>query len=128
MSQSITPKISSLGLIIKHEQFNLNYSTKHIISQKYFVNTIPMNSETLGLLFPAIHQSSVHFVNPNFVAISDPIHITIQFVSQIIQLTTPNSPSRSLISQMDFNKFKQFGSKIWDRSNGHSRLQSTQTS
>ena len=44
ISQSITPKISSLGLIIQHEQFNLNYSTKHIF-------TIHVNSETLGLLF-----------------------------------------------------------------------------
>ena len=29
-------KISSRGLMIKHEQFDLNYSTKHIISQKLF--------------------------------------------------------------------------------------------
>ena len=34
-------KISSLGLMIKHEQFNLNHSAKHIFSQKYnFENTI----------------------------------------------------------------------------------------
>ena len=31
-----TPKISSLGLMIKYKQFNLNHSTKHIISQKLF--------------------------------------------------------------------------------------------
>ena len=30
------PKISSLGLMIKHKQFNLNHLTKHIISQKLF--------------------------------------------------------------------------------------------
>ena len=28
-------KISSLGLMIKREQFNLNHSTKHIFSQNY---------------------------------------------------------------------------------------------
>ena len=30
-------KISSLGLIIKHEQFNLNYSVKHILTQKFIL-------------------------------------------------------------------------------------------
>ena len=50
-SSSISPKINPHGLIYNYKPFNLNYSTKHIISQKYFVNTIRMNSETLGLLF-----------------------------------------------------------------------------
>ena len=54
-SSSISPKISSHGLIYNYEQFDLNYSTKHIISQKYFVNTIHVNSETLGLLSTANH-------------------------------------------------------------------------
>ena len=47
-SQSITPKISSHGLINNHEQFDLNYSTIHIFSQKYFVNTIHVNCGTLA--------------------------------------------------------------------------------
>ena len=80
-SSSISPKISSPGLIYNYEQFNLNYSTKHIISQKYFVNIFHMNSETLGLLFMANHQHRFHFVNPNFIAISCLIHITIQFMA-----------------------------------------------
>ena len=33
-------KINSLGLMIKHEQFYLNYSTKHINSQKLFLRTL----------------------------------------------------------------------------------------
>ena len=33
-------KISSLGLMIKHEQFYLNYTTKHINSQKLFLRTL----------------------------------------------------------------------------------------
>ena len=41
-------KISSLGLMIKHEQFNLNHSTKHIFSQKYILEHCFGNSETLG--------------------------------------------------------------------------------
>ena len=80
-SSSISPKINPHGLIYNYEQFNLNYSTKHIISQKYFVKTIHVNSETIGLLFITIIQSSVHFVNPNFMAIFDLIHTTIQFIS-----------------------------------------------
>ena len=47
-SSSISQKISSHGLIYNYEQFDLNYSTKHIVSQKYFMNTIHMNNETLG--------------------------------------------------------------------------------
>ena len=42
-------KISSLGLMIKHEQFNLNHSTKHIFSQKYiFKNTV------FGIVKPSV--------------------------------------------------------------------------
>ena len=63
-SQFITPKISSHGLINKHEQFNLNYSTKHIFLTKYFMNAIDMNSETLGLLFTANHPTSIPLCEP----------------------------------------------------------------
>ena len=60
ISKSITPKISSLGLIIKHEQFNLNYSTKHNFTQiLIFCVTIHVNSETLGLLFTTKYPISV---------------------------------------------------------------------
>ena len=51
-------------LINKYKQFNLNYSTIHIFSQKYFVNTIHMNSETLRLLFTANHPTSVPLCEP----------------------------------------------------------------
>ena len=56
-SSSISPKISSHGLIYNYEQFDLNYSTKHIISQKYFVNTIHVNSRTLGV---TVHGQSTN--------------------------------------------------------------------
>ena len=65
-SQSITPKISTHGLIKKYEQFDLNYSTKHIIPQKYFVNTIHVNSETLGLLFTANQPIIGSLCEPEF--------------------------------------------------------------
>ena len=41
-------KISSLGLIFKHKQFDLNYLTKHIFSQKYILEYCFGNIETLG--------------------------------------------------------------------------------
>ena len=63
-SPSITPKISSHGLINKYEQFNLIYSTKYIFSQKHFMNTINMNSETLGLLFTTTLSTSVPLCKP----------------------------------------------------------------
>ena len=65
-SSSISPKISSYGLIYNYEQFDLNYSTKHIISQKYFVNTIHVNSEPLGLLFTANHPIIGSLCEPKF--------------------------------------------------------------
>ena len=43
-----TPKSSSLGLMIKHEQFHLNHSTKHMFSQKLFCDHCFENSKTLG--------------------------------------------------------------------------------
>ena len=75
-------KISSRGLMIKHEQFYLNYSTKHINSQKnYFENTvsgivkpsvtIPGNSQIIGSLSepgfhghfrPYAYHNTIHFI------------------------------------------------------------------
>ena len=78
-SPSITPKISSYRLINKHEQFNLNYSTKYIILQKYLVNTIHVNSEPSGYCSRPLSQHWFHFVNPKSMAISGLMHITTQF-------------------------------------------------
>ena len=74
-SSSISPKIFSHGLIYNYEQFDLNYSTKYIISQKYFKNTIHMDSEPLGYCSRPIIQHRFHFVNPKSMAISGLIHI-----------------------------------------------------
>ena len=84
-SPSITQKISSHGLINKYEQFDLNYSTKHIISQKYFMSTIHVNSKTLGggggggggggLLFTATLSTSVPLCEPESMAIFGLMHI-----------------------------------------------------
>ena len=65
-SLSISPKISSHGQIYNYKQFDLNYSTKHIISQKYFMNTIHINCETLGLLFTANHPINGSLCEPEF--------------------------------------------------------------
>ena len=54
-----------------------------------------MNSKTIGLLFTTNIQSSVHFVNPNFMAISGPIHITIEFYFIIYETTPKKSPQHS---------------------------------
>ena len=60
-------------------------------------------------------------MNPNFIAISGLIHIIIQFVSQIIQLTTQTARAQSRTAQIGFHNFSHSGPKFWDRSNGHSR-------
>ena len=104
-----TPKISSHGLINKYEQFILNYSTIHIIPQKYFENTIHVNSETLGLLFTSNHPTSVSLGEPEFHS-----HFTIY---------NPNSPWTVTDCPHGFLKIPHLGSKIWDRSNDRSRPQ-----
>ena len=122
-SPSITPKISSHGLINKCEQFNLNYSTKHIISQKYFMNTIHVNGETLGLLFTAIHPTSVPLCEPE---IQWPfrLHAHHNIIYSINHDTnTQFSPYTTMDCTIGFHNFSHFGSKIWNRSNGRSRPQ-----
>ena len=92
-SSSISPKISPHGLIYNYEQFDLNYSTKHIISQKYFVNTIHVNSETLGLLFTTNQPISVPLRELEFHSHSRPHthHNTIYFI--IYEINIQNSPN-----------------------------------
>ena len=103
ISQSITSKISSLELIIKHEQFNLTYSAKHIFTQKFiFMSLFTWTVNSLGYCSQPITKYRFHVVNSNFVAISGLIHITIQFVPQIIQLTTQTARGQSRIAQMGF--------------------------
>ena len=119
-------KISSHGLIYNYEQFDLNYSTKHIISQKYFVNTIHMNSETLGLLFTANQPISVPLCEPEFHSHSRPHthHNKIYFI--IYEINIQNSPNTISDCTNGLQKLQQFGSKIWDRSNSRSRPQTNQ--
>ena len=105
ISQSISPKTSSHGLINRYEQFDLNYSIKHIISQKYFVNTIHVNNETLELLFTTNHQHRFHFMNPNFIVISGLIHIIIQFVSQITTQTPKTAHKTVTDCTIGFHNF-----------------------
>ena len=116
-------KISSHWLIYNYEQFDLNYSTKHIISQKYFVNTIHVNSETLGLLFTASQLISVPLCEPEFHSHSRPHthHNTIYSTNYTIN--KPNSSWTVTDCLNGFHKFQHFGSNIWDRSNGRSRPQ-----
>ena len=103
-------KISSHGLINEHEQFNLNHSPKHILSQKYFENTIHrslfmcqysratiyitiyVNSKPLGLLFMANHPTSVPLCEPEIHSHFRP-HThqhTIYFINY--ETNTSNSP------------------------------------
>ena len=76
-------KISSLELIIKHEQFNLNFSIKHIFTQNFiFVNTVsgtvkplvtvPFKTQIIGSLCepefhghfrPQTNQYMIYFTN-----------------------------------------------------------------
>ena len=122
-SQFITQKISSHELINKYEQFNLNYSTVHIFSQKYFVNTIHMNSETLGLLFKTNHPTSVPHCEPEIHGHFRPFTHHNTIYSTNYTMNNPNSPWIVTDYPNGFLKLPHLGSKIWDRSNGRSRPQ-----
>ena len=125
-SPSITPKISSHELINKHEQFNLNYSTKPIFSQKHFMSTIHVNSETIGLLFTANHPISIPLCEPEFYSHFRPHthHNTIYITNYTIN--NPNSPCTVTDCPNGFLKLSYLGSKIWNRSNDCSRPQTNQ--
>ena len=117
-SPSITPKISSRGLINKYEQFNLNYSTKHIISEKYF-----MNSKTLGSLFTTNHPTSVPLCEPEIYGHFRPhAHHNIIYCINY-DSRCPNSPHPSRIVHNGPKDFSHFDSKFWNLSNGRSRPQ-----
>ena len=122
-SQSITPIICSHELINKHEQFYLNYSTEHIFSQKYFLNTIHVNSETLGLLFTAKHPIIGSLCEPEFHGHFRP-HAHHNIIHSINSNTSnPKQSVDSHVLSKWVSKFPHLGSKIWDRSNGRSRPQ-----
>ena len=121
--QSITPKICSHGLINKYEQFNLNYSTIHIFSQKYFVNTIHMNSETLELLFMANHPTSVPHCEPEIHGHFQPYTHHNIIYSTNYTMNNPNSLWTVTDCPNGFQRLPHLSSKIWDRSNGRSRPQ-----
>ena len=91
-----------------------------MISQKYFVNNIHMNSETLGLLFTANQPISVPLCEPEFHSHSRPHthHNTIYSTNYTIN--NPNSPWTVTDCLNGFHKFQHFGS------NGRSRPQTNQ--
>ena len=106
-------KISSLGLMIKHEQFNLNHSTKHIFSQKYiFENTVS------GIVKPSVTIPK----NPQFIGSpcepAFPGHFRPHSNQYMIyykfgEMKHPNSPHgyglNILISKIPINSVPRFG-------------------
>ena len=86
-----TSKISSLGLMIKQEQFHLNHLTKHIFSQNLFCDHCFRNSKTLGY---CSYQSTNFgsFGEPVFLGRSRPHthHNTTHGINHAI--SHPNSP------------------------------------
>ena len=119
-------KISSRGLMIKHEQFDLNYSTNTLFHKNYFENTvsgivklsvtIPKKSQFIGSLCePTFHGHFQHHSNQCMI-----YHVKAQF-------NTKTSRGQSRLNHWNFKNSYQFSPKVWDRSNGPSRPHSTQT-
>ena len=82
-----------------------------------------MNSETLGLLFTANCPISFPLREPEFHSHSRPHthHNTIYFT--IYEMNIQNRPNTVTDCTNGLQKLQQFGSKIWDQSNGRSRPQ-----
>ena len=82
-----------------------------------------MNSETLGLLFTTKYPISVSLCELEFHHHFRPHthHNTIYFI--IFEITIQNSPNTVTDCTNGLQKLQQFGSKIWDRSNGRSSPQ-----
>ena len=87
------------------------------------MNVIHVNSETLGLLLTANQPISIPLCEPEFHSHSQPHthHNTIYFI--IYEINIQNSPNTVTDYTNGLQKLQQFGSKIWDRSNGRSRPQ-----
>ena len=84
-------KISSRGLMIKHEQFDLNYSTNTLFHTKiYFENTVSRIVK-LSVTIPKNHNSSVHLVNSHFTAIIDLIQTNTWFITKLHNFYNPIS-------------------------------------
>ena len=114
-------EISSLGLMIIHEQFNLNHSTNTYFHKNiYFLNTIPGIVKP-SFTIPGKSQTSVHLVNPQPTAIPGPKHMKQVFNVQINthhNQTAPNIHGAVTAAPFSLQKFYQFGPKFWDRSYG----------
>ena len=87
------------------------------------MNTIHVNSETLGLLFTANHPMSVPLCEPEIQWPFQP-HTHHHIIYSInYTINNPNSPWTVTDCPNGFQKLPHLGSKIWDRSNGRSRPQ-----
>ena len=87
------------------------------------MNTILVNSKTLGLLFTATLSTSVPLCEPEIHGHFRPHahHNIIYCVNYDSRF--PNSPHLTRTVHNDPKDFSPFGSKFWNRSNGRSRPQ-----
>ena len=117
-------KIRSLGLMIKHEQFYLNYSTKHFNSQKlFFENTVSRIVKPSVTIFEKSQFIGSPY-EPTFHGHFRPHSNQYMIYYAKTQFETPN---QSWLLLLGFKNSYQFGPKFWDRSNGPSRPHSTRT-
>ena len=104
-------KISSRGLMIKHEQFDLNYSTNTLFHKNYFENTVSgivkpsvtiiEKSQFLGSpCEPAFHGHFRPHSNQYMI-----YHVKAQFHTQ-------TSRGQSRLHHWDFKNSYQFGPKV----------------
>ena len=87
------------------------------------MNTIHVNSETLGLLFTANHPTSVPHCEPKIHGHFRPYTHHNTIYSTNYTMNNPNNPWIVTDYPNGFLKLSHLGSKIWDRSNGRSRPQ-----
>ena len=87
------------------------------------MNSIHINSETLGLLFTTNHPIIGFTCETEIHGHSRPHTHQHTIYLRNYEINTQNSPNTVTDYPNGLQKFQQFGPKFWDRSNGRSRPQ-----
>ena len=98
-------KISSRELMIKHEQLNLNYSTKHIISQKLFCETLFSGIVKPSVTIPGKSPIIGSLTEPEFHGHFRPYAYHNTICCTIYTINTPKQPLTVTATQIGFQNF-----------------------
>ena len=118
-----TRKISSLELMIKHEQLDLNYSTNTLFHKNYFFRTLFLGIVKPLITIPGKSPIVGSLCEPEFHGHFRPYTHQRIIYSINYHINTQISPQQTRTDQKCLKIFPQFGPMFWDRSNDPSPSQ-----